>query len=112
MTEANAVLLLYVAVALLYGTARANGRARVLLLDRSRRVTLTRALACGAVLGSGWLWRAVESGAAAALVVLTGLMVMGTVVTLLGPVAPRLVWALAVLAAVAVAVLVVMGGSS
>ena len=112
MKEAVAVLLLHVSVALFYGASRVHGRARLSLLDPPRRSHLARVLASGTVVGSGWLWRGVESGAAAALVVLVGLMVIGTAVTLLGPVAPRVIWGGALLAAVAVPLLALLGGSS
>jgi hypothetical protein len=112
MREAIAVLLLYIAVALVFGTWRVHGGARLALLDPPRRSRLARIIASGMVVGSGWLWRGVESGAAAVLVVFSGLMVGGTAVALLGPVAPRVVWGGALLAATALPLLVLLGASS
>lgn len=112
MTELQAVLLLYVAVALLYGASRVRGRARLSLLEPPVRSRLARAIASLAVVGSGLLWRGVDSGPATVLVVLVGLMAMGTVVTLLGPIAPRMIWGGALLAAVAAPLLALWGGSS
>ena len=112
MREATTALLLYVAVALLYGASRVRNHARLPLLESPRRSLAARVLASGAVVGSGWLWREVESGTAAALVVLVVLMVMGTLVTLLGPLVPRAIWGGALLAAVAAPLLAILGGSS
>lgn len=112
MSEAIAVLLLFVAVTLLYGASQVRGRSRHSLLESTWRSRLARAFASVTVIGSGWVWRGVESGAAAALLVLGGLMVIGMVVTLLGAVAPRAVWGGALLAAVAAPLLALLGGSS
>jgi uncharacterized membrane protein len=107
--EASAVLLLYVAVVLLYGTARVQGRARLSVLEQTRRNWIARVTALGSAGLAAWLWGQAESGPAAALVAVVALMVMGGAVTLLGPVAPRLVWALALLAASVAPVLALLG---
>lgn len=112
MREASAVLLLYVAVALLYGAARVQGCARLSLLQEDWRTRSTRAAALGLAAVATWLLSQVESGPAVALVTLVALMVLGNVVILLGPVAHRLVWALALLAATAAPVLAVLGATS
>ncbi|HLV64285.1 MAG TPA: hypothetical protein VKY73_00665 [Polyangiaceae bacterium] len=112
MIEASALSLLFVAVAVLYGTARVRGRARLALLDAPGRTRAARTLAFVAIGVAGGSWQGLESLTAAVLVVLVGLMVLGTTVTLLGPVAPRLLWGAALLAAAALPVLAAIGGLS
>jgi len=111
MTKALALLLLYLAVVMLYGATTVHGRARLPILEGRSRAALARVSALCAIALSAWLWRGVESGLAAILVVLVALMTLGTTVTLLGPVAHRGVWGAAVLASVAIPLLMLTGGA-
>jgi hypothetical protein len=110
MLELVAILLLYVATVLHYGTTRLRGTVRFPALARPSRAALSRGAALVAVLGAGWLWSNGESSSAAVLVVLTGLMASLTVVTLLGPVAPRGLRLSAGIAAAAVPLILMCGG--
>jgi hypothetical protein len=112
VTDTSAVLLLYLVVALLYGTARVQGRARLPLLQQPWRRWFARVTGVGAAYLSMRFWTQGESGVIAALLVLTSLMSFGSVVALLGPVAPRLIWALALAAAVAFSLLLVRSTTS
>ena len=104
------ILLLYVAVALHYATTRVRGKVRVAVFAHPSRAALARAGSVAAVLAAIWAWRGVESGTAAVLVVLTGMMVSAAAVTLLGPLAPRALWLSAGMAGAAVPVLALLGG--
>jgi hypothetical protein len=104
--------LLYVVVALFYGTARVQGRARLALLQQTWRRWLARVAGLGAACVSMWIWSEPGSEATAALLVLTSLMSWGSLVALLGAVAPRLIWAVALLAAVALPLLLIRGTTS
>jgi hypothetical protein len=110
--ETSALLLLYLAVALVYGNARVRGRARLSLLEQTWCRWTARVIAFGSACLAAWLWCQVETAPSAALGALAAVMVMGSGVTLLGPVAPRLVWTLAVLAASAAPVLALVGAMS
>lgn len=112
MRDASAVLLIYVAVALLYGTSRVRGRARLSALQQPVRRALARAAALSAVGAAMWRWSTAGSSLLAALFVLACLMTLASVVTLLGPVAPRAVWTLALVAAAAAPLLVALGAVS
>ena len=92
MTETLVLCLLYVAAAGLYGGSDLRGRARLAFLQARPCRVVVRALALHAIGTAGWLWHGIESGTAAVLVVIAGLMVTSTAVTLLGPVAPRSLW--------------------
>jgi hypothetical protein len=111
VTEWLALLLTFLAAAVLYGAGTERGRARWVLLGGRRRAGAARVLAFAAVAAAVWLWRSLESGAAAFLVVVTGLMVMMSVVALLGRVLPRLIWAAAVLSMSAIPFLVALWGA-
>lgn len=71
------------------------------LAQRARRTPrLARLLACALATTAAVHWSRQEAGPAAGFVVLAGLMVMGAFVTLLAPLAPRLLQSLAALAAI------------
>lgn len=112
MRDTSAVLLLYVVVALFYGTARVQGRARLTVLQQPWRRRLVRIAGLAGVWVSMRIWSEPGSEATAALLVLTSLMSWGSVVALLGAVAPRLIWAVALLAAVALPLLLIRGTTS
>lgn len=109
MLEGAALLALYLAFALLHA-AEPRRRppswpARAPAWDRRRRIA---ALAC---LASGvGLWAHAEDLAAALLVALAALTAFATAVVLLAPVAPRLMWGLAIACAPA-AIALSLGGA-
>lgn len=110
MTETMAMLLLYLAAALMYGTDSHRNGARLRALATRTRVHIAQGVALAAVGLAGWLWQRMEPGPAAFLVVPVGLMVAATSVALLAPVWPRLVWSIAV-ASVPAIVLLALGGT-
>jgi hypothetical protein len=61
-------------------------------LDPKPRRFIARALAGLAIGTAARLWYTVETGPAAAFIVAVGLMVFGSLVTLLGPLIPRVLW--------------------
>jgi len=93
MKQALALGLLCVASALFYAADRPRGVARwpFVTLTFSR---IARAAALALVVAGGVIWNAGEPGPAAFLAVPVALMAFGTLITLLAPVAPRLLWAL------------------
>jgi hypothetical protein len=110
MSEALALGLLCLASALFYGAARPRGAPRwpFVTLTRAR---VMRVLGLGLIITAGALWNRAEPGPAAFLAVPVSLMVFGTLITLLAPIWPRLLWAL-VAAALPLAVLLgYLGGT-
>jgi hypothetical protein len=93
MNEAAALGLSCVASALLYAADRPRGVSRwpFFTLLHAR---VARGAALALVIAAGLLWNAGEPGPAAFLAVPVALMAFGTLLTLLAPVAPRLLWAL------------------
>jgi hypothetical protein len=93
MKQAVALGLLCVASALFYAADRPRGVGRwpFFTLTHSR---IARAAALALVLAGGVLWNSGEPGPAAFLAVPVALMAFGTLLTLVAPVAPRLLWAL------------------
>jgi len=93
VNEAVALSLLCVASAVFYGSDRPRGVARwpVLSLAHCRAA---RVVAIALVVVAGLLWHASEPGPAAVFAVFLGLMSFGSLITLLAPVWPRLLWVL------------------
>lgn len=112
MTEATALLLVYVAAALVYGATRERGRARLALLEAARPSRAARWAALAAAGFAASLWQGVESGPAAFLVIPVAFLALSTVIALLTPVLPRLVWMAAALSLVAIPILALVGGGS
>ncbi|MGC4088049.1 MAG: hypothetical protein QM756_09150 [Polyangiaceae bacterium] len=112
MTEVLALLLVHVAVTLCYAAGRVRGGARLALLESRFRASLARVVALVALATAIGLWRSIESGPASLLIVLVGSMALGTLVTLLGPLAPRLLWGATLLAASLASVLALWRGVS
>jgi hypothetical protein len=93
VNEAVALSLLCVATALFYGADRPRGVARWPMLSRPH-CRAARVVAVALVVVAGLSWHASEPGAAAFFAVVLGLMSFGSLITLLAPVWPRLLWAL------------------
>ncbi len=93
MKQAVALGLLCVASALLYAADRPRGVSRwsFFTLTHTR---VAREAALALVSAACVLWKAGEPGPAAFLAVPVAVMAFGTLLTLLAPVAPRLLWAL------------------
>jgi hypothetical protein len=95
MLEGAALLALYLAFALLHAAEPrrrpSSWPALAPAWDRRFRIAALACLACGT-----GLWARAEGLAAALLVALSALTAFATAVVLLAPVAPRLVWGLAV----------------
>lgn len=98
MTEAVALCWLYLASALCLLSDRRRGLPPPPLLGSASRARAARGLAVLLVLAAGVLHNAHEPGPAAFIAVPVALMATSTVVTLLAPLGPRLVWGLAVAA--------------
>jgi hypothetical protein len=94
MTIAACLSLLYCSALLAFGADRAarRGARRWPLLSTPPRVWTARVLALGAALLGGALWARIEPGPASWFMVIVGLMAMGTLVALVAPFAPRLLW--------------------
>lgn len=107
LTQALSLSLLYLATAASYGSARVRGRTRLAWLDAPSRSIAARVCALAAVGVAYSLWRNIESGPAAGFVVIVGIMVAGTLFSVLSPLAPRSVWASALLSLVLIPVLAV-----
>jgi hypothetical protein len=101
MFEAAALAAIYLAFALLHAAAPSRHPAG------RRRACRLAALACGAA-GVG-LWALAEGPTAALLVGLAALSVFATLIVLLAPVAPRLVWGAALACAPAALALGIAG---
>jgi 4-hydroxybenzoate polyprenyltransferase len=95
VTEAVTLCWLFVASVLSLGTDRRRGVPRPALFDSEGRTLLARVLGGLLVLAASVLYNAQEPGPAVFIAVPVALMATSTVVTLLAPVQPRLVWALA-----------------
>jgi hypothetical protein len=95
VTEGVTLCWLYLASVLSFGTDRRRGVARPALFASERRTLLARVLAGLLVLAASVLYNAHEPGPAVFIAVPVALMATSTLVTLLAPVGPRLVWALA-----------------
>ncbi|MEO8178742.1 MAG: hypothetical protein ABI895_07910 [Deltaproteobacteria bacterium] len=93
MNEALALSLLCVASALFYGADRPLGVARWPMLSLAD-CRAARVLAVALVVVAGLSWHASEPGPAAFFSVLLGLMSFGSLITLLAPAWPRLLWVL------------------
>jgi hypothetical protein len=100
----------YIASALLIGTDRSRGEPRWHIFRSPRRARAARAAAALLVLGAALLWSAAEPGPAAFIAIPVALLACGTVMTLLVPFRPRLVWALAVAALPLTLLLAAIGG--
>lgn len=110
MSEALALGFTCLASALLYGAARPRGVPRWPYVTLARARAL-RILALALILAAGVLWNRSEPGPAAFLAIPVSLMVFGTLLTLLAPLWPRLLWAV-VAAAVPLALLLgYLGGT-
>jgi hypothetical protein len=93
VSEALALGLVCLASALFYGAARPRGVPRWAFVTLAR-AHFARLLALTLIVAGGVLWNRAEPGPAAFLAVPVSLMVFGTLVTLLAPLWPRLLWAL------------------
>lgn len=110
MTQLAALLLVYCASALVCAATRRSGRARLPLLDtpvRSRSAWLAALLLWALAIA---LWQRVEPGAPALMATSVALMATSTLVTLLTPFYPRVVWTTAALALPVAALSAWLGG--
>ena len=98
MTEAVALCWLYLASALCLLSEPRRGLPPPVLLDSAPRTRAARLMAALLVLAAGVLHNAHEPGPAAFIAVPVALMATSTLVTLLAPLGPRVVWGLAVAA--------------
>ena len=110
MIELLTVALVYLGSSLLYASSRTRGTPRLAFFANGTRIIMARIVAAGCALWSFLIWRGLEPGGPAAfLVTLTGLMVTGTLNTLIAPAAPRVAWTLSGLSAAAIPLLALVG---
>jgi hypothetical protein len=85
MHEALTIALLVVAAGALYGTDLTNGHRRFAFLDTELRARVARVAGLAALVLALASWRQIEMGPGAFLIALTGMMVFGTLFSLLIP---------------------------
>lgn len=105
MAETRAMLSLFVAAALLYGSNSVRARARLGLLEQPVWIWGARFFACALVVHMFSSWRVLESATAAMLVSAVGLAAMSTAVTLVAPLWPRAFWGVVAISALAIPML-------
>jgi hypothetical protein len=110
MTELLVLSLLYVATAVFYASAPVKRRPRLVWFSTLPRRVAARGVAVMAIASAFGLWAAIEPGPAAGFMITIGLMVLATLIAVVGPLVPKAVWAVAMLASVAIPVLALCRG--
>jgi hypothetical protein len=109
MTELLCVALLYLASALIYATTRRRRTLQPAWASTRLSVAAARIAALACIASAFALWRTIEPGPAAFLVILTGQIVSGTLFALIAPVAPRLIACATALCLLAIPTLLSLG---
>lgn len=91
MTELLSLSLLYVAITTWFGSSTLKRQPRWPWFSTPVRRLSARLAGCFTAGLATYLWSTIEPGPAAGFVTIIGLMVMGTVVALVGSVAPRVI---------------------